>query len=150
VEPSGKCASVGRPKDDLADRPCLVVDETELGLERGVVERARADQADLLLEREDELDARVLPPLLDDPPRGVEHRDDGALVVAAENRAARIADDPVVVDERLQRPLRRHRVEVGTEEEGCAAVRAARQAAEEIAGVRADARARVVLLDLEP
>ena len=136
-------------EDDLADRRRLVVDVAELGLEPRVVEGAGAEQADLLLRGEEQLDARVRPPLRDDPPRRLEHRRDGRLVVGAEDRPAGIADD-AVLDDGLERPLRRHGVEVRAEEERRAAVGATGQPAEQIAGVRADRRAGVVLVDLEP
>ena len=84
---------------------------------RRVVERAGAEQADLLLRREEQLDAGVRPPLRDDPPRGLDHRRDRRLVVRAEDRAAGVADD-AVLDDGLDRPLRRNGVEVRAEEDG--------------------------------
>ena len=63
VEADEHRALVRRAHDHLADRRRLVVDEAELGLERRVVEGARAEQADLLLRREEELDTRVRPAL---------------------------------------------------------------------------------------
>ena len=133
-------ALVGRAHDHVADRRRLVVDEAELGLELRDVEGARADQADLLLRREHELDAGVRPALLDDPPRGLDHRHDGRLVVRAEDRPAGVADDAVLADDGLERPLRRHRVEVSAEEDRRPAGDAARQAAEQVPDRRADRR----------
>ena len=68
-----------------------------------------------------QLEARVRPVLLDDPPRRFEHRRDRGLVVGAEDRPARVPDD-AVLDDGLERPLRRHGVEVRAEEERRAAV----------------------------
>ena len=114
-----------------------------------MVERARAEQADLLLRREEELDAGVRASLLDDPARGLDHRDDGRLVVGAEDRPAGVPDDAVLADDGLERALRRHRVEVRAEEDRRAAPVAAGQAAEQVPDRRVDLRARVVLLDVE-
>ncbi len=49
----------GRAEDDLADRALLVVDEPDRRPQAPVVERGRAEQPDLLLAREHELDAGV-------------------------------------------------------------------------------------------
>ena len=64
----------------------------------------------------------------------LEHRRDGGLVVGAEDRPGRVADD-AVLDDRLDRPLRRHRVEVRAEEERRAAGAASARAGREVAGV---------------
>jgi len=57
VEADDQRALVRRAHDHVADRGRLVVHEAELGLERRVVEGAGADETDLLLRREEELDA---------------------------------------------------------------------------------------------
>ena len=150
VEADEHRALVGRAHDHVADRRRLVVDEAELGLELREVEGAGADQADLLLRREEELDARVRPALLDDPARRLDHRHDRRLVVRAEDRPAGVPDDAVLADDGLERALRRHGVEVRAEEDRRPALDAARQAAEQVPDRRADRRAGVVLVDLEP
>ena len=142
-------ALVGRAHDHLADRSRLVVDEAELGLERRVIEGARTDQADLLLRGEEELDARVRPAFRDDPSRCLDHRHDGRLVVRSKDRPARVPDDAVVADHGLERPLRRHRVEVSAEEDRRTAVEAAREATEQVPDRRVDRRAGVVLVHLQ-
>ena len=149
VEADAHLAAVGRAHDHVPDRRGLVVDEAELGFERRVVESAGAEQPDLLLLREEELDAGVRSPVGDDSPGRLDHRDDGGLVVGAEDRATCVPDD-AVLDDRLERALRRNRVEVRAEEEGHAAVDASGQAAEQVARIRPDPGAGVVLLDLEP
>src|SRR5581483_4094442 len=103
-------------EDDLADRPLLVVDETELRPQPRRVERRRPVQADLLLPREDELDPCVRDVLDEDAPRPLEHLDDRRLVVAPEDRPAHVPDH-AVLDHRPQLAGRRHRVEMGAEEE---------------------------------
>src|SRR5581483_8421715 len=60
-----------RAEDDFPDRPRLVVDEPDPSRESAAVECVRALQADLLLRGEDELEARVRPPLLDQAARGL-------------------------------------------------------------------------------
>jgi hypothetical protein len=79
---------------------------------------------------------------------GDEHRDDGRLVVGAEDRPGRVADEAGLVDDRLDRGFGRNRVEVRAEEERLPRGRRL-ETAVEIAGVGADRGARVVLLDLE-
>ena len=76
------------------------------------------------------------PILGDHPPRGVQHRRDRGLVVRAEDRAAGVADD-AVVDDGLNRSLRRNRVQVGAEEERRSLSRSV-DPAEEVARVRVD------------
>jgi len=83
-----------------------------------VVEGVRADQPDFFLRGEEQLDAGVRPVFGEHAPDSFEHRDDRRLVVGAEDRAAGVPDD-TVVDNRLHRPGRRHRVEVRAEEERC-------------------------------
>ena len=77
--------------------------------------------------------------------RALEHRRDRGLVVGAEDRAAGVAHDAVLDDAARSAP-RRHRVEVGAEEDRRPLARSAR-AGGEVAHRRADARARVVLVD---
>ncbi len=64
VEADEHRALVRRAHDHVADRRGLVVDEPQLGLQLRVVERPRAEQADLLLGREEQLDACVRASLL--------------------------------------------------------------------------------------
>ena len=71
-------------------------------------------------------------PLLDDPARRLDHRHDRRLVVGAENRPARVPHDPVLAEDRLERALRRHRVEVRAEEDRRAAFGAAGEPAEQV------------------
>ena len=141
-------ALVGRAHDHVADRRRLVVDEAQLGLELRVVEGARAEQADLLLLREQKLDAGVRLALGDDPPSRLDHRDDGRLVVRAEDGSGGVSDDPVR-DDGLEGALRRHGVEVRTEEDRRPAVEPAGKPAQQVARVGVDALPGVVLLDLE-
>jgi hypothetical protein len=56
--------------------------------------------------------------LLEQAAHGVEHHDDRGLVVGAENRAGRVADDVVLPDDGLDRGLRRDRVGVSAQENG--------------------------------
>jgi hypothetical protein len=58
----------------------------------------------------------VRPALLDDPSRGLDHRHDGRLVVAPRIVPPALRTMSVLAD-RLERPLRRHRVEVRAEED---------------------------------
>ena len=55
-----------------------------------------------------------------------------------------------VLDDRLDRALRRHGVEVRAEEEGSPAFDPSREPAEQVAGVRVDPRPGVVLVNVEP
>ena len=137
-------------EDDLADRRGLVVDVAELGLEPGLVERVRAEQPDLLLRREQQLDAGMRTVLRDDPPRRLEHHDDGRLVVRAENRAAGVPHDPVLVDHGLERPVGGNRVEVGAEEDRRSLVTPPGQPAEDVPHRRADDGSGAVLVPREP
>jgi hypothetical protein len=91
----------------------------------------------------------VLAPLFDHPPDRVDHRNDRRLVVGAEDGARGVSHD-ALRDHRVDRPLRRDRVQVGAEEErGAAAVRRC-EAAVEVPDLRPDRRAGVVLVDGEP
>jgi hypothetical protein len=114
-----------------------------------VVERRGAEEPDLLLGGEDELEPRVRPPVLEHAPRRVEHRGYGGLVVGAEDRRLGVRDDPVLED-RLDRPLGRDRVEVRAEEDRHTLVTRRLEPAEEVPGGRADLGAGVVLVDVEP
>jgi hypothetical protein len=138
-----------RSEDDLADRRRLVVHVADAGVELAGVERARSEEADLLLGREEQLDARVGASVLEDPPRRLEHHRDGGLVVRPEDRARGVADDPVLADDRLDRPLGGHGVEVRAEEDRRPGAVRAGQPAEHVARARPDAPAGVVLRGLE-
>jgi hypothetical protein len=59
----------------------------------------------------------VREPSCDDAPDGLDHRRDRSLVVGAEDRPRRVPDD-AVLDDRLDRPLRRHSVEMRAEKSG--------------------------------
>ena len=72
------------------------------------------------------------------------------LLSAPEDRAAAVADDAVLADDGLERPLRGHGVEMRAEEDRRPAWDAARQAAEQVPDRRADRRPAVVLDDVEP
>ena len=93
-----------RAEDDVADRRGLVVDVADLRAQARVVERERAEQADLFLRREEQLDPGVRAVLGEHAARGLEHGGDGRLVVGAEDRLPRVADD-AVLDDRLDRVL---------------------------------------------
>ena len=137
-------------EDHVADRRRLVVDVADPRVQAGVVECGRPEQTDLFLRREQQLDARVPPVLGEDTARCLEHHGDGRLVDRAEDRPGGIADDPLV-DHRLDRARRRHRVQVRAQEERRAfAVPVRLDAAVQVADRRADLRACVVLVDVEP
>ena len=136
-----------RAEDDRADRRRLVVDVARPRVQAAVVEGIRADEPDLLLRREQQLDAGVRAALGEHAPRRLEHDGDGGLVVGAENRAGAVAND-AVLDHRLDRSGRRHRVQVRTEEERLA-LGARLDPGVEIPDLRARLRAGVVLVDLE-
>ena len=59
----------------------------------------------------------MLTTLVEDPPNRLEHHDDGGLVVRAEDRPGRVADDAVLADDRVDRRLGRNRVRVRAEED---------------------------------
>jgi hypothetical protein len=63
-----------------------------------VVEGCGTEQADLLLTREQQLDPCMGDVLGENAPHALEHLDDGGLVVAAEDRPARIANHTVLDD----------------------------------------------------
>ena len=140
-----------RAEHDLADAAPLVVDVARRRDEPRVVERVGAAERHLLLRREEELDPRVLPLLVEDPPHRLEHHDDGGLVVRAEDRPGRVADDAVLDDDGLDRRLGRNRVRVRAEEDrrSAPAVRR-REPAVDVPGVAVEPRRRVVLVPLEP
>jgi hypothetical protein len=128
----------------------MVVDEPDAGAQPSGVEGLGPAEADLLFRREEELDPGVWAILREDQPSRLEQRRDGGLVVGPEDRPARIAKD-AVLDHRLERPSRRHGVEVSAEEDRQPAIRArGLETAEQVARVRADLSARVVLGDMEP
>jgi len=112
-----------------------------------VVEGGGAEQTDLLLRREQQLDPAVRPVLGEHAPCSLEHRRDCRLVVGSEDRAGRIADHAVVVDHWLDRRSGRHGVEMGTEEDRRAAAVRRFEPAVEIADVRADGAACLILVD---
>ena len=138
-------ALVRRAEDHLADRAGVVVDVAQLRAQSPLVERGRAAQADLLLGREQQLNPAVRPVLGDYAPCRLEHRCHRRLVVGAENRPARVPDDPVV-DHRLDRPLRRNGVEMGAEEER-RPLAGRLDSAEQVADRGVDPGAGVVLVD---
>ncbi len=111
---------------------------------------AAPDEPDLLHRREQELDARVRPPLLHDPPRRLDHHGQRRLVVGAEDRPARVADDAVLAHDRLELAVEGDGVEVRAQEDRHAPVGAPGQPAEDVARGRADRRAGAVLVPLEP
>ena len=86
--------------------------------------------------------------LLDDAPDGLDHRRDGSLVVGPEDRPRRVPDD-AVLDDGLDRPLRRHGVQMGAKEERDAAAVRGRQGGVQIPDLRAGLRAGRVLVDVE-
>jgi hypothetical protein len=139
---------VGSAKDDVADRGRLVVHIADPCTQAVVVERCRAEEPNLFLRCEQELDAPVLPVLRQHAPYPFEHHRDGRFVVRAQDRAAGVPHD-AVVDHRLDRALGRHRVEVRAEEDRRPAV-GRLQPAIDVAHVRAHLCARVVLVDREP
>ena len=110
-----------------------------------VVERGRAEQPDLLLRREQQLDPRVRPVSASTRRVALEHRRDRRLVVGAEDRPAGVPHD-AVLDHRLDRALGRHGVEVRAEEDRRPRRRRL-EAAEDVAHRRADLRPGVVLVD---
>ena len=112
-----------------------------------MVERVRADEPDLLLGREQQLDAGVRTALGEDQARRLEHDGDGSLVVGAEDRAGGVPND-AVLDDGLDRGRRRHGVEVGAEQERLTR-RGRLDPRVQVAHRRADLRAAAVLVDLE-
>ena len=149
VEAEVEKSPVRRAEHDLADRHALVVDVSDVRDEPRVVEGVRATERDLLLRREQELDAGVLPPFLEDAPRRLEHDDDCRLVVRAEDRPRGVAHD-AILDDRVDRGFRRHRVRMRTEEDrrSSLAVRG-RQVAVDVPGVAVERPGRGVLVPLE-
>ena len=144
VEHDGQVVGRGGAEDDLADRRRLVVDVADPRPQAAVVEGVGAEQPDLLLRREEQLDARMRPVLGEHAARRLEHRGDGGLVVAAEDRRSGVADDPVL-DDRLELVGRRHRVEMGAEEHRLAVGRGL-EGDVDVAHRRADARPGLVLV----
>ena len=89
------------------------------------------------------------PLLLDDPARRLHHHRERRLVVRAEDRATRVAHDPVV-QHGLEVAVEGDGVEVGAEEDRHAAVGVPGHAAKDIPGRRADRRPAPVLVPFEP
>src|SRR5712691_12525335 len=114
-----------------------------------VVERRGTQQPDLFLRSEQELDAAVRPILRQHAPRAFEHGRDGRLVVGAEDRPAGVPHD-AVLDHRLDRSFRRDGVEMRAEEDWSSSAVAWLETAVEVPHRRADLRAGLVLVDLEP
>ncbi len=106
------------------------------------------EKADLLLRREEQLHARVGPPLGDEPAHRSEHHRDRGLVVRAKDRPARVPDEPVL-EHGLDRAVGRDRVEMGAQEDRRSLRRLARNTREDVAHRRADGGARVVLVPRE-
>ena len=140
-----------RSEDDLAERRALVVDVPGGRHEPGVVERVRSSKRDLLLRREEKLDTCVAAPLSEHAPYRFEHHHDRGLVVGAEDRAGGVADDPVLVDHRIDRSLRRNGVRMCAQEDRrpLSTVRR-RDAAVHVPGIAVQPRGGVVLVPLEP
>ena len=139
---------VRRAEDHLADRGGLVVDVADPRVQPLLVERRCAVQTRLLHRREEQLEPAVRPVLRQDPARRLEHHGDGRLVVGAEDRPGRVADD-AVLEHRVDARLRRNRVEMSAQEERRSAV-GRLDAGVEVPRVRADSRAGVVLAHVEP
>ena len=113
-----------------------------------VVERVGTDEADLLLRSEEQLDPGMRSSFTEQAPHRLEHRRDGCLVVCAEDRSGCVAHD-AVLDDRLDRGRRRHRVEVRAQQKRLTCGLRL-QAAEHVARVRADPGTGVVLVGGEP
>ena len=64
-------------EDDVADRSGLVVDVANSSVQARVVERSGAEEPDLLLRREEQLDARVRPAFGEDAAGCIEHHRNG-------------------------------------------------------------------------
>src|ERR687887_786257 len=91
------------------------------------------------------------PAVLDEPCGSLEQRGDGGFVVGPEDRPTAVSDDLVLADDGLQRALRRHGVQVRTEEQGRAGHAVPRRdTSEDVPYRRTDPRARLVLVWLEP
>ena len=113
-----------------------------------LVERPCAVQPDLLHRREEQLEPAVRPVLRQDAARRLEHHGDGRLVVGAEDRSRRVANDAVLEDG-LDPGLRRNGVQVRAQEERRPAV-GRLDPRVEVPCVRADLRADRVLAHVEP
>jgi hypothetical protein len=148
VEAKVDLARGRRREDHRADGRRHVVDVAGARAQPTDVELLGPDQADLFLRREDELDARVRTALGDDTSHRFHHRDDGGLVVGAEDGSRRVADEAVVVHDRLDRARGRHGVEVRAEEERRTG-RSALDPPVEVPDRRADPRPAVVLVEAD-
>ena len=126
-------------------RKAFVIDQ---GVQLTVVEGRRSVQPDLLLGREQELDPSVRTVLGEHPANCLEHDRDRRLVVGAEDRPRSVADD-AVLEHRLDRPLRGHRVEMGTEENRCPRLGRGLDPGVEVARVGPDSWPGVVFGNLE-
>ena len=122
------CCADGAPSTIVADRRRLVVDVADAarGAGDGRTRRRRCSPTSSFGVNS-ELDPGVRPALGEHAARRLEHRGDRGLVVAAEDRRPRVADD-AVLDDRLDRVGRRHGVEVGAEEDRLALGASARPA----------------------
>ena len=89
------------------------------------------------------------PPLLDDPARRLHHHRERRLVVRTEDRATRIAHDPVV-QHGLEVAVEGDGVEMGAEEDRHPAADVSGHAAKDVSGRRADRGPAPVLVPLEP
>ena len=113
-----------------------------------MVEGVGALEAGLLARGEKKLDPCVRTALGEHATGRVEHRRDGGLVVAPEDRLVAVADDPVL-DHRLDRIDRRDRVEVGAEKQRLPRGRRLDRDVD-VPDVRADRRSGAVLVGRQP
>ena len=110
-----------------------------------MIEGIGADEADLLLRREQQLDSRVRASLGEHAARRLEHGCNRSLVVRAEDRPGGVPEH-AVRHRRLDRRRRRDRVEMRAQEERLA-LGSRLEPRVEVAHCRADPRAGVVLVD---
>ena len=126
----------------------VVVAVPEPRVQAAGVELLGAQQPDLLHRRQHQLDAGVRPALADEVAHRAQHRGHGRLVVGAEDRRLGV-HHAAVLDHRLDRRRRRHGVQVGVQEQRVA-LGGGLDPAVDVADVRADRRARAVLVRLQP
>jgi hypothetical protein len=139
---------LGRCREhDVADGRRMVVAEPEPGVQPAEVEGLGAVQADLLHGRQHELHAGVRGAVGQAGDRGQHHRDRG-LVVGTEDRVPAV-DDDAVSHLGLDRPVGGHRVEMGVQENRSPLAGGGGETAVDVADVRPDPRAGVVLVRLE-
>ena len=142
-EPEGPLRRRGQ--DDVPDRGGVVVAVPDPGAQPRRVERLGAAQADLLHRRQHELDPGVRPPRSDELRDGGEHDGHGRLVVGTEDGVVPVHDD-AVSHLGVDRPRRRHGVEVGVQEDrNAVAIVGRRQRDVDVPHVGADLRPGVVL-----